>query len=107
MDNIFSIVNGQIDVIAIKRNGRSSSVNANILPIGCQHVEISPKPYIAFGSGNVSPLRNLLPLPITNAILTIKSNFGCSDTDCLRTVGVIEPHHPDSKNDQQQNTCRL
>ena len=49
---------------------------------------------------NNLPFRNFPPLPITNAILTIKSNFGYGGADCLRADDIIEPHQQSGKKNQ-------
>ena len=94
-------------MIAVKGNGQFAPVNTNILAVRCQHVEIAAQRHIALCGRDVLSLHDLLPLPIANAILTLELNFGHGGADRLRTASVIDPHHQNSKKDQQQNTHNL
>ncbi|MBR5125806.1 MAG: hypothetical protein IKU68_03635 [Oscillospiraceae bacterium] len=70
-------------------------------------MEITPQCYIALCGGDMLSFGYFLPLPITNAILAVKPNFGYGGAECLRTVDIIEPQQQDSEKNQQENACCL
>ena len=50
---------------------------------------------------------NLLPLPITNTVFTIKTHLSDQCANSLIAVDIIEPQCRHCKKQQQQNTCCL
>ena len=86
-----SLTEGQADMVRIERNRDLTSINANVLPVGRQHMEIPPQGNVALRGRNMLTLHNLLPLAVANAVLAVKIYLRHHRRHGLRAVVVVKP----------------